>query len=312
MLLYADKSFKLLSLLLGLCLSISICAQHAPVNAQYLSNALPMNPAFAGSREALSIALTYRNQWSAIDGAPVTQTLAIHSPTKNEKLAFGLLIYRDAIGVSKKNAFMANMAYRVKLGAGKLAFGLSGGMVMQSNEWSKVHTTGLEIDEVFIGGDDRFNLPDFGAGVFYSSQKWFVSLSTPSLMQHKYAGGQAYNAEFDMASTSIFGAIGARLKLNRNLKLQPSILVRSLAGDTQQLDFNLIVNYNEILEIGASYRTSNAFLSLLRYHLNGQFSLAYSNEIETGTYNNYFRMSHEITLTYDLIFKTNSTSPKFF
>lgn len=312
MLLYADKSFQLLALLLGLCLSLGSNAQHAPVNAQYLSNALPINPAFSGSREALSIALTYRNQWSAIDGAPVTQTLAIHSPTKNEKLAFGLLVYRDAIGVSKRNAFMANMAYRVKLGAGNLAFGLSGGLVMQSNEWSKVHTTGLEIDEVFSGGDDRFNLPDFGAGIYYSTQKWFVSLSAPNLMQHKYAGGQTYDAQFELASTSIFGAVGARLNLNNDLKLQPSLLLRSISGRPQQFDVNLIAKYKEILEIGASYRTSNAFLSLIRYHLNGQFALAYSNEIENGSYNSYFRMSHELTLTYDLIFKTNSTSPKFF
>jgi type IX secretion system PorP/SprF family membrane protein len=312
MLLSADKYIKVLALLLGLSACFALNAQHAPVNAQYLTNALPLNPAFSGSREAMSVALTYRNQWSGIEGAPVTQTLAAHSPGKNRKLAYGLLVYRDAIGVSKRNAFMLNMAYRLKLGQGKLSFGLSGGMVMQSNEWSKITTTDEAEDLVFSGGDDRFSLPDFGAGLYYSNKKYFFSLSAPSMMQHQYAGGQSYTSNFVMDETTVFASAGARFALNPSLKIQPSFLMRSIMGDLQQVDLNLLLNYQDFIELGVSYRSSNAFLAMLRYHFNGQFALAYSSEMESGSHHRYLRMSHEMTLTYDFIFKTNTVSPKFF
>src|SRR5512137_2753685 len=51
-----------------------------PVYSQYLQNGLLINPAYAGSRGALSAFLSYRMQWMGIPNAPVFQSVSLNAP----------------------------------------------------------------------------------------------------------------------------------------------------------------------------------------------------------------------------------------
>ena len=52
-------------------------AQQLPQFTQYMYNTIAINPAYAGSRETLTIVGLHRNQWAGFPGAPTTQTLSI-------------------------------------------------------------------------------------------------------------------------------------------------------------------------------------------------------------------------------------------
>ena len=73
-------------------------AQQLPQFTQYMYNTIAINPAYAGSRGALSIVGLNRNQWGGFDGGPQTQTLSIHSPLRNEKIGLGLSLINDKSG----------------------------------------------------------------------------------------------------------------------------------------------------------------------------------------------------------------------
>ncbi len=49
----------------------SLISLSIPVYSQYLQNGLVINPAYAGSRGALSSFLWYRMQWMNTNGAPL-------------------------------------------------------------------------------------------------------------------------------------------------------------------------------------------------------------------------------------------------
>ena len=49
-------------------------AQQMPQFTQYMYNTISVNPAYAGSRGALSIVGLNRNQWAGFDDGPQTQT----------------------------------------------------------------------------------------------------------------------------------------------------------------------------------------------------------------------------------------------
>ena len=51
-------------------------AQQDPHYTQYMYNMNVMNPAYAGSKESLSIGLLYRQQWVSVEGAPKSATLS--------------------------------------------------------------------------------------------------------------------------------------------------------------------------------------------------------------------------------------------
>ena len=78
----------------------------------YLFNALVFNPAYAGSNDHLSVNLIHRQQWVGLEGAPLTQSLTVHSPVKNERTGVGLSIVNDVIGAGGATEVQASYAYR--------------------------------------------------------------------------------------------------------------------------------------------------------------------------------------------------------
>ena len=90
-------------------------AQLEPLYDQYLLNTLSINPAYAGSREALSVTLLHRNQWTGFEGSPKTISLAMHAPMRNEKVGLGLLAVSDQRGISSSGIMTGNFAYRIEI-----------------------------------------------------------------------------------------------------------------------------------------------------------------------------------------------------
>jgi type IX secretion system PorP/SprF family membrane protein len=64
-------------------LSLQAVAQQDPQFNQYFFNPLGVNPAYAGSRGTLSAIAIHRSQWVGFDGAPSSESFAIHSPSKS-------------------------------------------------------------------------------------------------------------------------------------------------------------------------------------------------------------------------------------
>lgn len=81
-------TLKLLSVFILINI-FSVNAQQLPQFTQYMYNTISVNPAYAGSREALSIVGVHRNQWSGFDRAPKTNTLSIHTPLRDDRIGLG-------------------------------------------------------------------------------------------------------------------------------------------------------------------------------------------------------------------------------
>ena len=98
-----------------------------PLYSQYLQNGLAINPAYAGSRGSLSGFLSYRMQWMGTKGAPVIQSISLHTPMKDDKVALGLMAQFMQYGFTKATSIYATYAYHIRFRDGKLSFGLKGG-----------------------------------------------------------------------------------------------------------------------------------------------------------------------------------------
>ena len=90
-------------------------AQQLPQFTQYMYNTISVNPAYAGSRDALSIVGLNRNQWAGFDGGPQTQTLSIHSPLRNEKIGLGLSLLNDKSGYENFTYIYGDFSYTIKI-----------------------------------------------------------------------------------------------------------------------------------------------------------------------------------------------------
>src|SRR5690349_16827537 len=98
-----------------LSLGLNLHAQQEPMYTHYMYNTLAINPAYAGSRDALSLLALGRFQWVGIDGAPMSQTFQAHSPIY-KGLAGGLSITNDIIGPVNNTYLNMDLAYQFRIG----------------------------------------------------------------------------------------------------------------------------------------------------------------------------------------------------
>ena len=248
---------------LALLLSLITLLGHAQQQAmytQYMFNGLAINPAYAGSQGALNLTALGRKQWAGFDGAPSTQTFSVHSPVGNRKIAWGLLLSHDNIGVTDQYALYGMYAYRLKLAKGTLATGLQVGVDSYRAGFSNVFVR-QSGDDFFAFDDVQGMLPNFGAGVFYSTQRFYAGFSLPRLLTNVYPGENKARAR---QYQHWFFTTGYVFDLNRDLKLKPNLLVKAVEGAPIEVDINANLLIKEKFWVGLSYRSFDAISALAR------------------------------------------------
>ena len=286
-----------------------------PVYSQYLHNGLMINPAYAGSREALSAVLSYRMQWMGISDAPRIESVSLHSMMKNDKVALGLKAQFMQYGVTRSQSIYAIYAYHIRLAKGRISFGLKAGADMSNTDY-----TGLlgivRPDPAFPEGDKSYVFPNAGAGVYYFSDRLFAGFSIPSFLFYRNSGNgntQAYHAfrEYDM----VFSA-GGLIAISPAIKFKPSFLLDYSLHDARhinQFDINCNFIFSDIIWAGASWRTTEQVaVGHLQFQVNQQLMLGLSYDYPVGRMNSYSKGSTEFILRYEFGSRVSAANPRYF
>lgn len=311
------KTYKIASVLMLSSLCSAVNAQQDPMYTHYMHNTLSINPAYAGSRDALSITALHRSQWVDFKGAPMTQTLTLHSPIANKHIGLGLSASNDKIGPINNTAVSGSFAYRMQLTPkSKLALGLSGGVnILQAN------LSTLELDnqnDPSFQNDLRNKVtPSAGFGAYYSRERFYAGVSTPNLLESKYYATTQPSGTVteSRARRHYFFIAGAVFNLSNNLAFKPTTLIKVTSGAPIQTDVTASFILMKRLSLGAMYRTGDAVGVLIGLDISQQLRIGYSYDwslgLRTPAYN---QGSHEIMLRYDFIFnsKQQIQSPRYF
>lgn len=290
-------------------LSDFMFAQQDPQYTQYMYNMNVVNPAYAGSKESLSLTGLYRKQWSGLDGAPETFTLSIHSPV-GEKVGLGLSAIKDELGPVKETNVYVDFSYTLDLSASlKLALGIKAGMTF--------HDVGLVDLQLIHPGDPFFSenidntYPNVGAGAFLYADNFYVGLSAPNMIKsvHLDENGLKYGSE----ELHYFATAGYIFDINDNFKLKPSVMVKSTFDAPVSFDANLNALFYDRFEIGGSYRLDDSFSGLVGFQLTPMLRIGYAYDHIVSDLSALTSASHEVILTFDLYFKKKVLrSPRFF
>ncbi len=289
-----------------------------PVYSQYLQNGLVINPAYAGSRGALSTFLSYRMQWMGISGSPVFQSVSLHTPMKNDKVALGLLGQFMQYGFTKSTSVYASYAYRIKLGTGKLSFGLKAGAdmtntVYPNNDADRFLTT--PNDPVFVN-DKAWVLPNVGAGVYYFSNRLFAGLSVPSFLSYRRTVTGKLEPYHSFGEYNLIMTGGGLITFSDYVKFKPSVLINYSFHDTKkinQLDINGNLILGDLIWIGGSWRTSEQVaVGILQVQINPQLMFGFSYDNPMGRMSSYSKGSSEFVLRYEFGYKVSAGNPRYF
>lgn len=289
--------------------------QQDPMFTHYMYNTLSVNPAYAGSREALTVTLLHRNQWVSFPGAPKTNTMTLHSPVFNENVGLGLSLTHDVIGPTKFTSMYGDFAFRVKLTKkSNLTFGLKAGVDLLSANLPFLQIQDPN-DPAFLNSFKNKALPNFGFGLFYTyKNRFYAGLSIPRMLQHKFVGENTLISSGILKGHYYF-ITGASLKLSNFVEFKPSALVKMTVGAPVELDVTALFEFYKRINFGLMYRTGDAFGALVGIYIFDRLLLGYSYDFSlTNTTLKYNGGSHEIMLRYDFIFSSSHRikSPRYF
>ncbi|TRX38957.1 PorP/SprF family type IX secretion system membrane protein [Flavobacterium restrictum] len=300
-----------LTSLLVLIAFVNVQGQQAPHYTQYMYNMNVMNPAYAGSKENISIGLLHRRQWVNIDDAPTTSTFSIHSPT-GKNVGMGLSFISDQIGpVSEQNVY-GDFSYTLKLGdVQRLAFGLKGGVSFHKVGLRDIQSSLPDPSEGIFGKDINNAALNIGTGIFYYTDKYYVSLSVPNMLNaaHLDYDGRQYGSDV----SHYFLTAGYVFDVNYELKFKPSFMLKSSFNVSPSLDLSANFLYKEKFEIGATYRLEDSFGAMVNFAITPELRIGYAYDHVISNLKVTAPSSHEFLLLYDIFVpKKVSRSPRFF
>lgn len=291
-------------------------AQQEAMFTHYMYNTLAVNPGYAGTRDALTVTALHRSQWVNFPGAPVTQTLTMHSPVYNENIGVGLSILNDKIGPSHTTGVFADFAYHLQIDEqSKLSLGLKAGANIYTANLLQLQTV-QQNDLAFSSDVQSKFLPNFGFGAYYYRQRFYAGLSIPKLIENNFQNNQNFGStNLFWERRHYFIIAGTMIDLTPDWKINPSAFFKITKGAPVEADLSTQLIYNQRIIFGAMFRTGDAIGFLAGYNLSEQLHAGYSYDWSftnrTGRYNGG---SHEVILRYDFIYKNEAKikSPRYF
>lgn len=304
------KIFSFLYLLL--IVNLAAFSQQDPQFTNNMYYKLGVNPGYAGTEGTINGIIMNRYQWSGGEGAPVTLVFSADAAIDafGAPGGIGLNIVSDKLGYFNFSKVNLNYAYHKTVGLGKLGIGLSLGVVnseINPDKW-------VSTDDVFNGTEGGTGDPwipqteasqlglDLGAGLFLSSNKYYIGASVTHLNQASVKYDEVENYFW---ARHYYLTGGYNIKMSDPLfELRPSFLFKTdLAG--WQLDLNTNIVYNDRFWGGLTYRVQGAVALLMGMEMENGLRFGYSFDLTISKLASYGYGSHEIFISYSLNLEKN-------
>ncbi|WP_152286270.1 PorP/SprF family type IX secretion system membrane protein [Flavicella marina] len=298
--------FRILIFSVLLLSSLDSIAQQDPHYTQYMYNMTVVNPAYAGSRGIPTLTLLGRTQWVGVKGGARTATLSLDAPV-GRAVGLGFSVIHDEIGPVKENNVYGDFSFTVFTGEeGRLAFGIKAGATFLDIGLLSTVTPG-----------DPLNVPvnqispNFGAGVYYYTDKFYVGLSAPNFLETKHLGDDSGTVSVASEKMPIFLTSGYVLEITDEFKLKPSTMIKGTSGAPISVDLSLNAMVQSVLELGLSYRIDDSISAMVGLQASQRLRVGYAYDYSISSFGVYNSGSHELILTYGFS-KRNMKSPRFF
>lgn len=288
-------------------------AQQLPQYSLYMLNPYAYNPACAGLENTLVATGVYRQQWSDLKGAPVSQHLNAHLPLYRIRSGVGLKLENDAIGAHRTTQAMLTYDYQLEIGRNALlSAGLSAGYLQYSLDGGQLRAPqGTYVDPFFSHNDP--NLPDgrvnagtavVEAGLYFKTENLELGAAVqPVFAPVLETTGTSGRFRVKPEQHCVFLA-SYQLSVGDNLRIKPAVLAKTDFLLTQ-MEISTVFRWRENIFAGASYRgfaarSKDAAVVMAGLKVNDKTTLGYAFDFSLSALQSVNRGSHELLLRYSL------------
>ena len=289
----------LIFILIGLGAQIA-SAQQVPFYSNYFFNPFVYNPAFTGQSGETRAFLNHRNQWTGIQGAPVTTALTVDGPIQGDKAGLGVNVYSDRTDILVRSG--ARMAYSYKVDINEehmLRFGLGLGILNNRIDYDKAVVDNVNDPNLFTSAQSRAAMDaDFGIGYFWKGLN--VGIAMPQLLNNSIEYSKIDNDEtvvYGVKRHYIFSA-GYDYEIDDKWSVHPIMLSRYTPGTPFQFDFGALGSYEKLGWLGVMYRHEYAVGIIGGARINDKFLVGLNYDLIINDIAGYAGTSAELLVGY--------------
>lgn len=282
--------------------------QFTDVGKYFVHSPVVYNPAAAGINNVFTIQYNNYNQWLGLDGAPSYNNFAFHTPMPKDRIALGLTLHTQSIGISNITSGYFNYALRLPLQKTRLSLGFRAGANSQNQDQPEEE---LASDQAFMG--DKFFIPNFGLGVVIYSPKYLLGISIPELFLYNY---HKKSIGHDINNYSYYTLAWYKQALNNYIFIKPAVLYKYNRLLKSQLNADLSVTAFEKYMAGIIYKgikgrgeKLDSYSALVMFRANPQTDIGLAYEINNSPAN---KPSFEVFVQYQFNYKIKVSSPRNF
>ena len=286
-------------------------AQQDPQFSLYMFDKMAIDPAAAGSKDALEVNLISRDQWLDIPGAPKTNAIMISDPSPEKHTGWGIEVMNDNIGPTTSNSIQGNYAYNIPIGPGKLAMGIGIGIYDYAFNWSQIDYKDKN-DAFAMANSGSSITPTAEAGLYYHTSTWYVGASVNHLIESRltnvdvgYGSATFSPHEYLLAGKAFQSASG--------IVWNPSIIIQLAQNAPPAESINMNVLLAQKIWLGVSYKPGYGGVFLASYKASKTIRIGYAYDLGLNAVGVIGGGTHELSLTLDFgSNKATQISPRFF
>ena len=279
---------------LGLLIAFGSQAQDISNFSQFFLNPYTLNPSYAGIEGRPAFFLTYRKQWTTIQGAPVLANFSFHNAL-NKRLSIGLNLNNDQRGITNTSSILITAGYTVPIDNETFVrFGLSAGYAYNSIDWDKVGTFS---DPALSNLLTKTSTLLGNAGVSFHKKTFHGGIAMPNLFQPIYLSNESFSITALKPFQSVVLHASNRFYFNKDKNVfEPYLIYRLNNGLPSQFEAAAIVHLQHVVWIGASYKQQFGISGLLGFKIQNLFAVGFSYSIQNAGANQLAAPSYEIQL----------------
>lgn len=259
-----------------------------------LRSVFDINPATIGINE--NIALTTRQVFSAIEGAPSLQCISINKLI-DQNMGVGLNVYSTSQGFVEQKGIKAAYMYRVQFNESSfLSFGITADLFQ-----NKYNTEDFDLkdpaDPVFAEQVVEQSGVDFDAGLSYNTPLLYVDIAVHQIP------GRSVSFQNDLSDNKrvrhYFLQAGYKFYFPHDLILEPGILFKTIETFAFHADAGAKCIWNNKVWLGLYYRTTGIVVGSTGFKMD-RFSFGFGYDYGFQDIFNYSTGSWEFQFIYDL------------
>jgi type IX secretion system PorP/SprF family membrane protein len=335
---------KLFILSMSFCCALNCWAQQKPHYTQYVLNQYVINPALTGIENYVDIKISHRQQWTGINGAPVTTYASVQGPIgKNDYRTtatsfdvtgenprgqrywetytaaephhgLGVQVFNDVTGALRNTSIYGTYAYHIGLSPRtSIAAGFGIGASRYSLDASKLDFgPGFSSDPAIASSDVlRKTKADLTAGLYLYSADYFAGFSAQQVIPSKLDfSDNTLTASSGKTVPHLFATVGRRFLIGEDFNLVPSVLLKYVQPLPVQVETNFKLQYQNTLWLGASYRHKDGYAGIFGFNVFNAFNVSYAYDHTTSGLNTYSKGTHEILVGFIIGNKYSDSCPR--